>query len=87
MTARAMQSVQISGEDKPKVSPENTKWKAITRGVEIETGISEFEWSVHYSALTQLALILEQLTSTDKSDREYAKKKVRELVKLGKEQK
>lgn len=45
-------------------------------------------WMVQYdvaeSGLTQLAFIVEALTSSDKYDREWGKKRVRELVKLGK---
>ncbi len=38
------------------------------------------------AAVSKLAMIIAELTSSNKEDREWAKKEVRELVKLGREQ-
>ena len=40
---------------------------------------------INYGMAAELAMIIKNLTSTSKDDREYAKKKVRELIKLGRE--
>ena len=54
------------------------KQQLAASGVEPEPGIKS-------AALGYLAYTLELLTSADKIDRERAKKRVRELVKLGRE--
>ena len=40
---------------------------------------------INYGMACELAMIIQNLTSASRDDREYAKKKVRELVKIGQE--
>ena len=51
----------------------------------VEPGYWMVQYDVAESGLSFLAFIVDALTSSDKYDREWGKKQVRELVKLGRE--
>lgn len=63
------------------------KANAIFAGAQVMNGTPNLEIGKHdwFSIAYDLSLTIQQLTGTSKEDREYAKKRVRELVKLGKE--
>lgn len=71
------------------------KYRAILTGIEKKEKethperekeeIFQYSSRIHYGMACELALIIQNLTSVNKEDRERAKAKVREMVKLGKE--
>jgi hypothetical protein len=75
----------------------NDKYSAILEGIEKKEKethparekeeVFQYSSRIHYGMACELAMIINNLTSANKDDRERAKAKVRELVKLGKEAK
>lgn len=88
-------AAQISGEANQGSKQEHddpdqdlyAKANAIFDGAQVMNGTPNLEIGKHdwYSIAYNLSITIQHLTSTSKEHREYAKKKVRKLVKLGKE--